>query len=167
MVRRALIVLCVGLMTILLANCGQTYELESISISPDTGYNLEGLGKTGQLTVTANYSNSKTEDVTSKSQFQISGSLDPMAPLGAVTVNNSGLVANSANTPICTWYAEPTGTGTTNSGFSYTTLPYTVTVTYSGHTAQAPISVDSVGGCYDGITYLAPAGYPGTGPDGY
>jgi hypothetical protein len=162
MVRRALIVLCVGLMTIFLANCGQTYELESITISPDTGYNLEGLGKSGQLTVTAHYSNTKTEDVTSKSTYEVLGSLDPRAPLGAVTVNNSGLVQNSANLPICTWYATPAG-----SGFGYTTQPYTVTVTYSGHMAQAPISVDSVGGCYDGITYLAPTGYPGTGADGY
>ena len=33
MVRRALVVLCLGLMTILLASCGQTYELQSITVT--------------------------------------------------------------------------------------------------------------------------------------
>jgi hypothetical protein len=167
MARRALLVLCLGLMTLILASCGQTYELQSISISPDTGYNLEGVGKSGQLTITAHYSNSKTADVTTKSTFQISGSLDPRAPLGAVAVNESGLVQNSANIGVCTWYAEPSASGATNTSFGYFTNPYTVTVTYSGHTAQAPVSVDSVADCYDGTTYLPPAGYPGTGSDGF
>lgn len=167
MVRRALIVLCLGFMTVILASCGQTYELQSITIAPDTGYNLEGLAKSGQLTVTAHYSNSKTEDITAKSTYQVGASTDPRAPLGAVTVNNSGLVQNSANIGVCTWYAEPNSASATNTSFGYFINPYTVTVTFSGHTAQTQISVDSVADCYDGTTYVPQAGYPGTGTDGY
>jgi hypothetical protein len=168
MVRRALIVLCIGLMTVIMASCGQTYELQSITIAPDTGYDLVGLAKSGQLTVTAHFSNTKTEDVTAKSLYQVGASQDPRAPLGAVTVNNSGLVQNSANVGVCTWYATPTGTGAANTTFGYYTYPYTVTVTYSGHTAQTQISVNSVADCYDGTTgNTPPAGYPGTGTDGY
>ncbi len=166
MVRRALVVLCLGLTTLILANCGQTYELQSITIAPDTGYDLEGLAKSGQLTVTAHYSNSKTDDVTSKSTYEVSGSQDPRAPLGGVTVNNSGLVQNSASLGVCTWYAEPTGSAVGNTSFGYSTYPYTVTVTYSGHTAQTQISVNSVADCYDAAN-PAPAGYPGTGTSGY
>lgn len=169
MVRRAMVVLCLGLMTVILASCGQTYEMQSITIAPDTGYDLEGLGKSGQLTVTAHYSNSKTEDVTAKSTYQVGASQDPRAPLGAVTVNKSGLVQNSANVGVCTWYVTPNSSSPTNTSFGYYTQPYTVTVTYSGHTAQTQISVLSVEDCFDGTSpsTTAPAGYPGTGQDGY
>jgi hypothetical protein len=170
MVRRAMVVLCLGLMTILLASCGQTYELQSISITPDTGFDLDGLGKSGQLKVTAHYSNTKTEDVTVKSIYQVSvpQDSDPRAPLsvpgtnqGAVTVDNSGLVQNSAYFGICTWYASPTSAAL--SSYSYFTKPYAVTATYSGHTAQTQISVDSVEDCFD-TANPAPAGYAGTDP---
>jgi hypothetical protein len=141
MVRRALIVLCVGLMTILLANCGQTYELVSISVSPAAGYSLTNAAPQGALTVTANYSNSKTADVTMKSSYEIlASSLDSTtAPLNVagvptVTVNNSGVVTANAAAPACTWSA------TTPPQPS----PYQVQVSYTdnGVTARALVSIN-------------------------
>ncbi len=60
----------------------------------------------------------------------------------------------------CTWHAQPTDPPT-NSKFGYGTKPYTVTVTYSGQTTTAYVSVANAAGCYDGIGYPAPTGFAG------
>ena len=156
MVRRALVVLCLSLMTLLLASCGQTYELQSITVAgtqggTDSSFNIEGIGNSQSVVVTANYSNGKTDNVTIHSNYSIGASEDPSAPLTAVEVNQSGVL--KAIDAACTWsYTFPNGSTTA----SYTTQPYPVTITYSGHTATAFLSVDSAGGCYDGIGFPAP-----------
>ncbi len=157
MERRALVVLCLSLMTLLLASCGQTYELQSITVSgpqggTDSSFNIEGFGNSQPVVVTANYTNGKTDDVTIHSNYSMGASADPNAPLTAVEVNQSGVlkVIDGA----CTWsYTFPNGSTTAN----YTTQPYPVTITYSGHTTTAFLSVASEGGCYDGIGFPAPA----------
>lgn len=137
MVRRALVVLCLGFMTVLLAGCGQTYKLESISISPAAGYSLNNTTPQGALTVTATYSNSKTEDVTANSTYEMLASSDsttaPMSVNGVptVTVNKSGVVTASGAAVACTW------SGTTPS-------PYQAQASYTnnGITAMASVSIN-------------------------
>ena len=182
MVRRALVVLCLGLMTILLASCGQTYKLQSITVTAAAGSstasssaaaNIEGLGNTATLAVTAHYSNSKTEDVTVNSIYQVDASSDPRAPLTDLTVSKSGIAKAVNPNGTCTWYAEPTNSADTV--FSYGTQPYPVTITYTENgvtaTTLAYISVDSATDCFDDVTGVgtiaAPSGYPGTGSDGW
>jgi hypothetical protein len=175
MLRRAFILLCVGLLMVMLASCGQTYKLMSITVtttpagattpSASAWGNIEGIGNTATLAVTAHYSNTKTEDVTVKSTFEVGDSTDPRAPTGALTVNVSGIAKAVDPNGTCTWYAEPTNSADTT--FAYDTKPYVVTVTYSGFTTTAYVSVDSVVDCYDGITYTAPSGYAGTGTNGF
>lgn len=163
MVRRAMLVLCFALLTVFMASCGQTYELQSISVvaipagattSTSAIADLEGIGSTANLVVTAHYSNTKTEVVTVKANWNGTSAPSPTgvkldAPVGAVTVNQSGLA--SVVDPACTWVATASGTS-----YTYTPYYYTVTVTYSGYTTYAYIAVDSETGCYDGITYVHP-----------
>ena len=152
MVRRVLIVLFFGLMTIFMASCGQTYELQSITVAPAQP-NIEGINTSQALVVTAHYSNTKTQDVTTNSTFQISGSSDPLAPLSGLTVNKSGIVETTA-APACTWDYALNPDGKT---YSYwITSPYVVTVSYSGFTTTSAVSVASLAGCYDGIGFKAP-----------
>jgi hypothetical protein len=156
MVRRALIVLFFGLMTTFMASCGQTYKLQSITVAPASP-NIEGIGSSQQLTVTAHYSNTKTQDVTNQSTYQIGASSDINAPMNAVMANNSGIV--KVVDGACTWVAEPTDPPT-DSKFLYGTSPYTVTITYSGFTTTAFVSVNSLAGCFD-PSNPAPTGFPG------
>ena len=125
MVRRALIVLCFGLMTVFMASCGQTYKLLSITVTPgalDSSGNsaiyLDGDAAFQQLTVTATYSNTKTSDVTLKSTYQIDASdywagFQPaarlrilLAPLSSVVANSTGI--DQCDWTSCTWDTEPT-----------------------------------------------------------
>lgn len=157
MVRRALILLCSGFMAVFMASCGQTYELQSITVSPSQP-NIEGINTPQALTVTAHFSNTKTEDVTAKSVYQISQAtaLDPDAhtPLEALTVNKSGIV-ETTSVPACTWTDALSPDGKT---YSYwITSPYIVTITYAGFTTTSSVSVASRAGCYDGIGFKAPA----------
>lgn len=166
MVRRALVVLCFAFTTVFMASCGQTYHLVSISATPSTGYNLEVPGQTGAITVTATYSNTKTNVVTVSSKYQIAASSNPSAPLSvngvpALTVNQSGVVQASGSAGVCTWTAAiPTGSTT----YAYTSAPYTVNVTYtdSGVTVSSsvPISVATAANCYDGQAYPHPVPAP-------
>jgi hypothetical protein len=168
MVRRALVVLCVGFMCIFVASCGQTFELQSLTVSP-TSPNLEGIGATQALTVTAHFSNSKTQDVTRISSYQLGASADGsavtgtgLAPLTAVNLSTSGIL--QAVGASCTWHASPTDSPA-NTKFDYTTNPYPVTITYSNNgvtaTAHSFVSVASAGACYDGQAFLAPSGFGG------
>lgn len=188
MVRRLLTVLCLGALCFLLANCGQTYQLQSITVTPGalgaTGSSaiaLDGIGSFQQLTVTASFSNTKTENVTAQSTYSVGGSMmdtdlgNPdcesshtcVAPMSALTVDNSGIVKAVGMT--CTWDAEPTNA--TDSAFGYATEPYPVTVTYTNNgitaTTKAYVSVDDVAGCYDGIGFPAPTGFPGNSVAGW
>jgi hypothetical protein len=141
-------------MALFMASCGQTYELQSISVSPTTA-NLEGINTTQAFTVTAHYSNTKTEDVTVKSRYQVSqatAATDPDTPNGALSVNNSGVAETSSTVWACTWAYAAAG-----KGYVYgITSPYIVTVTYSGFTTTTAIAVASGPTCYDGISYLHP-----------
>lgn len=159
MVRRALILLCFGFMTVFMASCGQSYKLLSISVAPgasgatgSSAINLEGIGTFQALTVTALYSNTKTQDVTAMSTYQLGASQDVNAPLSAVIVNKSGVV--KAVDGACTWIAEPTDPPT-NSKFLYGTAPYPVTITFTNNgitaTTTAFVSVNSLAGCFDPI----------------
>jgi hypothetical protein len=153
MLPRVLTALGAGFMAVLMASCGQTYKLDSITVAPATGYNLVSPGQTGPLTVTATYSNTKTNDVTANSSYELGASPAPgdAAPLSingvpTVTVNKSGVVTASSSVGVCTWVATTTGTTTT-----YATYPYPVTITYAENgvtvTASAPISVATLAGC--------------------
>jgi hypothetical protein len=156
MVRRVLFVLFCGLLTVFMASCGQTYELQSITIDPASP-NIEGIGTSQAFTVTAHYSNTKTQDVTAKSSFQVGASSDVNAPMTALMVNGSGIA--KAVGGACTWVAEPTDSPI-NSKFAFGTSPYTVTATYSGFTAVAFVSVNSLAGCFD-PSNPPPTGFPG------
>jgi hypothetical protein len=156
MARRALILLCIGFMTVFMASCGQTYELQSITVTPAQP-NIEGINVSQPLTVTAHFSNSKTEDVTVKSLYQIGQATaltDPNTPLAGLTVNKSGVV-ETTSVPACTWGYKLGSDGKT---YSYwITSPYVVTITYSGFTTTAAVSVASLApSCYDGIGFNAP-----------
>lgn len=175
--RRALVVLGLAFMTVLLASCGQSYKLDSIEVTPGTlassgnmAINLEGGGAYQQLTVTAKFSNSKTQDVTSQSTYQIGASAmgEQIAPLESVTVNKSGMVQVVGIT--CTWDTEPTSSADT--AWEYGVVPYKLTVAYTNNgytsTAQMDVNVDNLAGyCFDGQKFTPPAGFPGNSVVGY
>jgi hypothetical protein len=135
-------------MCIFVASCGQTYKLQSITVSPAAGYILEALGSSGPLTVTANYSNTKTDNVTTSSTYEVGGSTAPgdAAPLGVVTVDNSGVVHNSSTVLACT-LVPTTSNGTT----TYAHAPYPVNISYTENgvtvTTSVPIDVTTAPGC--------------------
>ncbi len=154
MVQRALVLLCVGCMAVLMSSCGQTYELQSITISP-TAVSLEGGGAQQAFVVTANYSNTKTNVVTVKSNYQIGVPTDeatnPLYNQASLKLNQSGIVEVVGVT--CTWTTTPVTTGTATS-YTYGTDPYVLTATYSEGsktvTAIALLSVNNAAGvCYD------------------
>ena len=140
MVRRALIVLCIGVIAACMASCGQTYKLDSITIAPAAGYILTNAEPQGALVVTANYSNTKTAVVTVDSKYEIGASAlnSTTAPLNAVSVNNSGVVTASGTIPACTYSATASS-------------PYTVNVSYTENgvtaSAQVPINVSTAPAC--------------------
>jgi hypothetical protein len=150
MVRRVLTGLCVGVLCIFISSCGQSYKVLSINVTPSAGYILDNTAPSGQLTVTATYSNTKTNDVTLQSNYSVQGSNNPTAgaaPINAVTVDQSGLVTASGTVLACTYVATTSGTTTT-----YTPYPYSVQVSYTdnGTTVHAPatsINVATAPGC--------------------
>jgi len=137
-----------------MASCGQTYVLQSITVAPKT-FNLEGLDTVQALTVTAHYSNTKTEDVTVKSTFQVGQATaltNPNTPNGAVSVSLSGTVQTSPTVYACTWLTTSTANGYTYSE----TSPYVVTASYAGFQDTAAVYVASLSSCYDGTGHLHP-----------
>lgn len=182
MVRRTLIVLCLGLMTIFMASCGQTYKLLSITVTPGTldasgnsAIYLEGDAAFQQLTVTATYSNTKTSDVTLKSTYQIGASDIGLyfnnpnpAPLTAIAANRTGLI--SVIGPACTWDTEPTNSGDT--AWAYGLYPYHAMISYTenGVTVTAPLDVNVANwafSCFDGKAFTPSSGFPGNSVTGY
>lgn len=141
--QRILSLIAGGLLAIGLSGCGQSYELQSISVAP-THPNVVGLGGTQQLTVTAHYSNNKTTDVTRKATYQIvapTGSA-PFAPLSAITINANGL-AEGLEPGACTWTVSGA-----SPNWEYGTDPYVVNITFEDKTVQGFLSVTSIVGCY-------------------
>jgi hypothetical protein len=141
-------------MAVFMSSCGQTYELQSITISP-TAVSLEGGGAQQAFVVTANYSNTKTNVVTVKSAYQIGVPADeatnPLYNQASLKLNQSGIVEVVGVT--CTWTTTPVNTGTTTT-YSYGTDPYVLTATYTEGsktvTAIALLSVNNAAGvCYD------------------
>lgn len=152
MVQRALVLLCVGCMAVFMSSCGQTYELQSISVSPSYA-NLTGAGAEQQFVVTATYTNTKTNVVTVKSNYQLNASplntSNPgVAPLSSVKYNNSGLVEVVG--AACTFAPTTTTTGGTTTT-TYSSNPYTLTIGYTEGsktvTAIANIDVTNTPGC--------------------
>lgn len=166
MLRRALVLLSVAGLAFMMTGCGQTYDLQSITVSnslagTSSEFNIEGIGNTQPLVVTAHYSNGKTEDVTVHSTYALGVSTDSEAPADAVTVSSSGIiqaiVSPKEGIAACTWTATPTTDKCT--AWSYSTQPYPITVTYQGQTAVGYLSVAAAGACYDGISYIPASGY--------
>jgi hypothetical protein len=139
-IRKIISLIACGVVAVALSGCGDSFELQSISLEP-THPNLVGIGGTGQFVVTAHYSNNKTADVTRKATYVISASESIFAPLPAVTINANGLA--EAIDGACTW----THTGVAPN-YEYATNPYPLDVTFEGKTVRGFISVASVGGCY-------------------
>jgi hypothetical protein len=135
-------------MAVFMSSCGQTYQLQSISVTPSY-INLAGSGAEQQFVVTATYTNSKTNVVTLKSSYQIDSSplnttTPGVAPLSSLNYNNSGLVEVVG--PACTFVPTTSGTTTT-----YGDSPYTFNVKYTEGsvtvTAVANIDVANAPGC--------------------
>jgi hypothetical protein len=141
MLRRVLAGLCVGFMGIFVTSCGQTYKLESITVTPAAGYILTNSSPQGALAVTANYSNTKTSVVTATSTYEAGNSTAPddAAPLGVVTVDNSGVVTASGTTLACTYVTTTSGGVTTIVPYPY---PVTVTYTENGVTATKTVPIN-------------------------
>jgi len=143
MVRQGLrhvgIVLCVGFVCFLGASCGDSYELQSISITPSTGLTLSTPGETEAISVIAYFSNSKSLGVTHQSSYMITAP-DPgmisTAPDGAVLYEIPNLISASPTVLACTF----------SGGVNY---PYTVTASYTrnGVTKTASIPVTVTDGC--------------------
>ena len=134
MVHRAMVLLCLGFMTVLMASCGQTYKLQYITVAPgasvSSAISLGSIGSTQPLTVTAHFSNTKTEDVTGRSKYTFLAPVAPAVAQTAVSVNVAGVV-------------EDIGKGCVVAN-SRTSI-YNIVVTYSGSTTLAFVSV--ISGC--------------------
>jgi hypothetical protein len=155
MVRRAFVVLCFGLMTILMAGCGQSYKLLSLTVTPGTPsasgnqlITLLGIGGFQQLTVTAAFSNGKTQDVTvdPHTTFQINASGMPAAlnpavavPLTSISLSKSGKV--TVLSEACTVDTEPVP-GSGDTAWTYFGYPYKAQVSYTENGVTATTSLD-------------------------
>jgi hypothetical protein len=140
--KKILKLIAFGLLAFVFSGCGDSRELQSISINPASP-NIVGIGGTAQIAVTAHYSNNKTLDVTRSATYQISAPFgkSSFVPLSAITIDANGLV-EAVNPGACTW----TVSGTTPE-WTYTTDPYTLNVSFDGKTVQGHISVASIAGC--------------------
>jgi hypothetical protein len=138
----------VAALALLSTSCGNSDKIGSVTVSAansagaTTGtagtINLQGLGGTIQLKVTANYTSGKLVDETNYSTFTITpeGTLDnqvtalPVPPLG-VSINATGLLT-AVDPAICTWVNA--GTLTTPGWFF--SGDYRVVATYRGIQSQ-------------------------------
>jgi hypothetical protein len=139
-VKRSLILAtCVALLSLLSTSCGTGDKIGSVSITAAGAsggtINLQGLGGTLQLTVTANYTSGKQINETNFATYTITpeGTLDdevtplPTPPLG-VTLNATGMLT-AVDPGICTWYNEAP---TIQSPSWFFTGDYKVVATYRG-----------------------------------
>ncbi len=127
-----------------LFGCGQTYELQSVEVSPSSP-NVVGIGGFQQLTVTARYSNGKSQDVTNRTAYKIDLPANgaPFAPPEALTISVSGRV--QAVDGACTWTAI--WSADTPPKKSYATNPYILTATFDKQESVSFVSVASAAGC--------------------
>jgi hypothetical protein len=150
-----------------MASCGQSYKLQSLAVTPgalaasgEQQIVLLGIGAYQQLTVTASFSNSKTQDVTNdpNTHYQLNSSSMPAdlnpavaVPLSSILISNSGKV--TVLSKACTFDTEPIP-GTSDAQWTYFGYPYKLQVTYTnnGVTAQAFLDVQVVNAryCWDG-----------------
>jgi hypothetical protein len=164
MVRRALVVLCFALMTVFMASCGQTYKLQSLTVTPgavnaagNQQVTLLGIGAYQQLTVTATFSNTKTQDVTNAASYQLNASLMPASlnpavavPLASVSLSPSGKLTVLGKA--CTVDTEPApgSTGT----YTYFSYPYKAQISYTNNgvtaTTEMDVNVINARYCWDG-----------------
>jgi hypothetical protein len=189
MVRRVLIVLSFGLMTMFMASCGQTYKLLSISVTPGTPsasgnqqITLLGIGAFQQLTVTAKFSNGKTQDVTvdphTTYQLNASGMPADLNPAVAVPMQNVSLSQSGKVTVLskaCTVDTEPVP-GSNNTAWTYFGYPYKALISYTqnGETATTLLDVNVINSryCWDGTDDVGNgttpfAGFAGNLADGW
>lgn len=157
MARRVFTVLCLGVLCALLANCGQTYELQSIAVTP-TYVDLYKTGASQTFTVTATYTNTKTSVVTAKAQYTLANSSLSSAPVAALALTNNGTgYFQVLGNPACTFTATLASSG---SGYVYQDYPYTLNISYTEgsitKTAVASIDVNNEADCYDGTNTTHP-----------
>ena len=126
---------------LLLASCGQTYELVSLELTP-THPNVVGIGGTAQFAVTAKYSNTKSSDVTHRSAYTITApsGTTSVVPPGALTMSPTGRLEVVLGA--CTW----TNSGTTTDPV-YGTDPYVLKAKFDNQEAIAFVSVAAIAGC--------------------
>lgn len=193
MARRLFIVLCCGFMAVLMASCGQSYKLQSLAVTPgaltasgEQQIVLLGIGAYQQLTVTASFSNSKTQDVTNdpnthyqlnSSSMPSTGKLEPTVavPLSSISISNSGKVMVLSEA--CTFDTEPLPGTTPPSAWSYFGYPYKLQVTYTNNgvtdTAFLDVQVVNAPYCWDGTDAVGgnsatpPAGFLGNQAEGW
>ncbi len=125
--------LCSILLIFCLA-CGQTYEMQSIEMTPATP-NLTGVGSSQQFLVVAKYSNGKTQDFTTRVTYTLDAPTGPViAPATAVDLTQSGRlqVISSA----CTFAP--------NTNVAY---PYVITAKFDTFTSRAFVNVNALTGC--------------------
>ncbi len=131
-----------GALTLLATSCGTGDKIGSLTISDgsSTLTNLQGIGGTLQLKVTANYTSGKQIDVTNFAIYTAipdpNNSVDdtgtPLpSPPQTVMLNATGLVT-AVDPAVCTW--ENLGTAQTPSWFL--TGEYMITAQYRGFTSQ-------------------------------
>jgi hypothetical protein len=139
-VRRALLVVCLGIMCVFLSNCGQTFELQSITVSPNA-VNMNSVGATQTFTTTAFFSNTKTADLALRATFTLGKSAGGVDPAGILSVNKNVVEVTA---PFCTWTATAT-----DSGVTYSTDPFVLNITFTNNgitkATEALISVSSDG----------------------
>jgi hypothetical protein len=139
------------------SGCGTSDKLASLTItqknsSSSSGFmNLQGIGGTLQLVVTANYTSGKTVDETNFSTFTVNpdGTLFdhstplPAPPLG-MTISPTGMLT-AVDPAICTW----TNSGTDDTPSWFLTGNYMITATYKGIVSQ-PVFVAVASSSGDG-----------------
>ena len=145
--------LACALLVFVLAGCGQTNHLQTITLQASlingvapTGqagfYNLDGLGGTIQMQAIGNYTNGKTKDLTTVVTFTMI--VDPdenhdqfgdvlSAPPLTASISTTGLVT-ATEPAVCTWIniAVPPATAPS---FAYVG-DYLVTASFGGITSQ-------------------------------
>jgi len=123
--------------------CGQTYETQSIEVAPPSP-NIVGIGGFQQLTVTAHFSNGKTQDVTNRATYSLTLPTGaPLAPANALTISASGRV--QVVDAACTWMTFLSSD--TPPVKTFATSPYVLTATWDNHQSVSFISVASAAGC--------------------
>jgi hypothetical protein len=141
--RTHLLATFLGMLALLTTSCGTGDKIGSVSVTAAGAsggvINLNGLGGTLQLVVTANYTSGKQIDETNFATYTITpeGTLDDEAtplptPPSGIQMNNTGMIT-AVDPGICTWFNESASI-TTPSWFF--TGDYKIVATYRGFQSQ-------------------------------